>query len=109
MYKHALEYKWTLEQLKGVITIIRDLQFDSKEIDPDLHKRMEKAVKDGRFDMQEGPADGDQDLSFWTPEMDDVVREIMEDPIFKGNQKYSLELDLDEADQRSFGGKANAT
>jgi hypothetical protein len=111
LYKHALEYKWTLEQLKKVITMLHGPEFDSKEVDPDLHRRMEKAVQDGRiecFNMREGPADGVQDLSFWTCEVDDVVREIMEDPIFKGNQKYLFELDLDEAGKRLYGGEANA-
>ena len=50
----------------------------------------------------------DQDLNFWTREMEDVVWEIMEDPIFKGNQNYKFEMDLDEAGERLFGGEANA-
>ena len=85
LYKHALEYKWTAEELKKVIAMLRNPEFDSKEVDPDLHKRMNKAVQDGRircFDMQEGPADGDQDLNFWTRQLEDLVREIMEDPVF---------------------------
>ncbi len=49
-----------------------------------------------------------QDLNCWMRELEDVVREIMEDPIFKGNQKYSFELDLDEAGKRLHGGEANA-
>ncbi len=62
-----------------------DPEFDSKEVYPDLHKRMEKAVEDGYikcFNMREGPADGDQDLNFWAREFRDVVMEdpIMEDP-----------------------------
>ena len=36
------------------------------------------------------------------------MREIMEDPVFKGNQKYSFEMDLDEAGKRLYGGEANA-
>ena len=86
-------------------------EFDSKEVDPDLHERLEKAVKDGRikcFNMREGPSDGDQDLNFWTREMEDVVREIVEDPVFKGNQNYKFEMDLDEVGKRLFGGEANA-
>jgi hypothetical protein len=74
LYKHALEYKWTVEQLKKVIAMLRLPEFDSKEIDPDLHKRMEKAVLDGRikcFNTREGPADGDQDLDFWTRDSGD--------------------------------------
>ena len=39
---------------------------------------------------------------------EDVVREIMEDPVFKGNQNFKFEMDLDEASQRLFGGEANA-
>ena len=107
--------RWTVEELKKVIAMLRRPEFDSNELDPDLHRRMEKAVQDGRIkcvnmrdSQREGPADGDQDLNFWFRVLDDVVREIMEDPIFKGNQKYSFEMDLDEAGKRLFGGQANA-
>ena len=103
--------RWTAEELKKVIAMLRNPEFDSKDLDPDLHKRMEKAVEDGRircFNMREGPADGDQDLNFWIREIEDVVREIMEDPVFKGNQNYKFEMDLDEAGNRLFGGEANA-
>jgi hypothetical protein len=93
------------------IEMLRRPEFDSKELDPDLHKRMQKAVQDGRiksFNLREGPADGDQDLHLWTREFEDVVREIMEDPVFKGNQNFSFELDVDAAGPRLFGGEANA-
>ncbi len=42
--------------------------------------------------MLEGPADGDQDLNFWTSEMEDVVLELMKDPVFKGNQNFTFEM-----------------
>jgi len=32
----------------------------------------------------------------------------MEDPVFKGNQNYSFEMDLDEAGKHLFGEEANA-
>ncbi len=52
---------------------------------------------------------GDQDLNVWTRELEDVVREIMEDPVFKGNQNFSFEMDVDAAaGQLLFGGEANA-
>ncbi len=113
LYKHALEYKWTAEELKKVIALVRSPEFDSKEVDPDLQKRMEKAVLDGRikcFNMREGPQleVGDQDLNLWARELEDVVREISEDPIFKGDQKYSFEIDLDKSGKRLYGGEANA-
>ncbi len=68
---------------------------------------MQQAVQDGRikcFNLLEGPADGEQDLYLWTRELEDIVREIMEDPVFKGNQNFSFELDVDAAGQRMFGG-----
>ena len=37
--------------------------------------------------------DGDQDLKLWARELEDVVLEIMENPIFKGNQNFKFELD----------------
>ena len=49
-----------------------------------------------------------QDLNFWTREMDDVVQEIMEDLIFKGNQNFKFDMDLDELIIRLFGGESNA-
>ena len=58
---------------------------------------MQQAVQDGRikcFNLREGPADGDQDLHLWTRELEDVVREIMEDPVFKGNQNFSFTISL---------------
>ena len=42
-------HRWTQEQLKKVIAMLQDPAFDSKDIDPDLHKRMDKAVQDGRI------------------------------------------------------------
>ena len=103
--------RWTREELKKVIAMLQDPEFDSKDIDPDLHQRMDKAVRDGRikcFNMRESDADGDQDLNLWIRELEDVCREIMEDPMFKGNQNFKFEMDLDEAGRRLFGGEANA-
>ena len=104
-------HRWTDIELKKTIAMLRDPEFDSKEVDPDLHRRMQKAVEDGRikcFNLHEGEADGDQDLNLWVRELEDVVREIMEDPVFKGNQNFSFEMDVDADGKRLFGGEANA-
>ncbi len=34
--------------------------------------------------------------------------EIIEDPVFKGNQNFHFEMDLNELGERMFGGEANA-
>ena len=72
-----VESHWAQED----IDMLRRPEFDSKELDPDLHKRMQQAVQDGRikcFNLQEGPAEGDQDLDLWTRELEDVVRSCLQ-------------------------------
>jgi hypothetical protein len=52
--------EWTQEELKKVIAMLHNPEFDSKNIDPDLHKRMDKAVHDGSIkccNMRESNAD----------------------------------------------------
>ncbi len=59
-------------------------EFDSEQVDPNIHRRMNKAIEDGGikcFNMRESNLDGYQDLNFGTREMEDIEREIMEDPI----------------------------
>jgi hypothetical protein len=70
-----------------VIDMLRKPEFDSEQVDPDINKRMNKAIDDGGikcFNMLESNLDEYQDLNFGTREMEDIMREIMEDPI-KGN------------------------
>jgi hypothetical protein len=35
--------RWTQEELKKVIAMLHDPEFDLKDIDPDLHKRMDQS------------------------------------------------------------------
>jgi hypothetical protein len=48
-FKPVTYHRWTAAELKKVITMLQHPDFDSKDIDPDLHKRMAKAVDDGRI------------------------------------------------------------
>jgi hypothetical protein len=115
LYIHTIIYcvsrRWTAAELKKVIAMLQNPEFDFKDIDPDLNKRMAKAVDNGHIkcvNLREGPADGDQDLNLWVCELEDVAREIIEDSIFKGNQNFHFEMDLDQLGERLFGGEANA-
>jgi hypothetical protein len=116
LYRHPSMYMYVLvhtdtDELKKVIDMLRQPEFDAGQFDPDLHERMKKAIEDGRikcFNMRESDLDGDEDFNFWTREMEDAVRGIFEDPVFKGNQHFNFELDLDEAGERLFRGEANA-
>ena len=40
-------YRWTDIELKRVIVMLRNPEFNAKNVDPDLHKRMQQAVDYG--------------------------------------------------------------
>jgi hypothetical protein len=97
-----------------VIELLCNQEFDSKDVDSDLHRRMNKAVQDcrvKRFNMPEGSADGEQNLNFRCSELEDVfqqkiMQEWQQDSIMmlKGNQIYMFEMDLDKAGKTSVIG-----
>jgi hypothetical protein len=46
MYWYILihsEFRWTAEELNRVIEMLSNPEFDSEQVDPDLHKRMNNA------------------------------------------------------------------
>ena len=105
--------RWTVDELKDMISLLKRTDFDPRaaEIDTDLHKRVADAIQDGyikRFDMRVNRRDGDQDLSMWMRDVEEVVREIMGDERFKGHQNFSFQACLEDDGQRIFGGEANA-
>ena len=82
-----------MEEHKDVIALLKRPDFDPAEIDTDLHKRVADAIKDGfikRFDMRVNSRDGDQDLSMWMRDVEEVVKEIMRDERFKATRTSSL-------------------
>jgi hypothetical protein len=101
-----------VEELRKVIELLKRPEFNPAEIDDDLHKRISKAVHDKlikSFDMRESSLDGDQDLTMFMREVEEVVREIMEDSRFRGQQHYRFEMEVDaDNGQRLFGGEASA-
>lgn len=87
LYKHATESKWTVEELRKTVELIKSSDFHPEEIDTDMHQRMSKALRDGylkSFDMRESSRDGDQDLHMYLREIDVVIRELIGDPRMAG-------------------------
>ena len=87
-----------MDELKDMIALLKRADFDPAEIGTDLHKRVAAAVKDGfikRFDMRTSSRDGDQDLSMWLRDVEEVVREIMRDERFRGHQHLHFKVSLD--------------
>ena len=57
---------WTVEELRAVIVLLKQLEFKPAEIEDDLHKGIAQAVHDKMiksFDMRESSRDCDQDLT----------------------------------------------
>ena len=84
--------------------------FDHTNMDTDFYKRVSSAIQDGfikRFDMRVSSRDGDQDLSMWMRDVEEVVREIMGDTRFAGHQHFMFEAAVDEDGQRLYGREAN--
>ena len=78
--------------------------------DTDLHKRVANAIKEGfikRFDMHVSSREGNQDLSMWMRDVEELVRKIMRDKRFKGHQNFTFEACLQDDGQRVFGGEAS--
>ena len=76
-----------------MIALLQQADFDPTDVDTDLHKRVSAAIQDGfikRFDMRVSSRDGDQDLSMWMREVEEVVREIMGDTRFAGHQESEV-------------------
>jgi hypothetical protein len=87
LYKHATEFKWTIDELKKTIELIKSPEFKPEEVDSDMHQRMSKALRDGylkSFDMRKSSRDGDQDLHMYLREIDVVVRELIGDLRMEG-------------------------
>jgi len=76
-----------------MIALLQQSDFEPTDVDTDLHKRVSAAIQDGfikRFDMRVSSRDGDQDLSMWMRDVEEVVREIMGDTCFAGHQHATL-------------------
>ena len=100
-----------MDELKDMIALLKRADFDPTVIDTDLHKRVADAIQDWfirRFDMCVNSRDGDQGLSMWMRDVEEVVREIMRDERFKGHQNFTFEASLQDDGERVYGGEANA-
>ena len=60
----GIPYSWTVEELRAVIGLLKQPEFNPADIDSDLHKRISTAVNDKMiesFNMREGSLDGDEE------------------------------------------------
>ena len=49
LYKHAITYKWTADELIATIKLIKSTDFNVEDVNVDLHKRVAAAIAQGHF------------------------------------------------------------
>ncbi len=49
LYKNAIAYKWTAEELIATIKLIKSTDFKVEDVNVDLHKRVAAATAQGHF------------------------------------------------------------
>ena len=81
------------QDIKDLIQeVLHNKDFDSDEVDHDMHERLMRAVADGKMDIhnmwQEG--DGEQDVRFFKRKVEVVLRELSADERLEGCQHYAF-------------------
>ena len=89
-----------MEELRAVIVILNRPEFKPAEIEDKRIARAVLAKMIKSFDMRVSSRarDCNQDLTKFTREVEQVVREIMGDSCFKGHRHYKFEAEFDDAD-----------
>ena len=112
LYKHAIAYKWTVDELISTIKLIKSTDFKVEDVNIDLHKRVAAAIAKGHFtshNMRESELDGDQDLTLWLRSLEEVLREVLGDQRMAGHQHFSFEMvENEETGEREFGASNSA-
>jgi hypothetical protein len=112
LYKHAISYKWTVDELISTIKLIKSTDFKVEDVNIDLHKRVAAAIAKGHFtshNMRESDLDGDQDLTLWIRSLEEVLREVLGDQRMAGHQHFSFEMvENEETGEREFGASNSA-
>ncbi len=49
LYKHAMTYKWTVDELISTIKLIKSTDFKVGDVNVDLHRRVAAAIAKGSF------------------------------------------------------------
>jgi hypothetical protein len=111
LYKHATNYKWTIDELIATINLIKSTDFKVEDVNVDLHKRVAAAIAQGHFtshNMRESNLDGDQDLTLWIRSLEEVLKEALGDDRMAGHQHFSFEMLINEDGEREFGASNGA-
>ena len=104
--------RMSAQDIKDLIQeVLHNKDFDSDEVDHDMHERLMRAVADGEMDIhdmwQEG--DGQQDVGFFKRKVEVVLRELIADERLEGCQHYAFKEYKNANGDRILGGHANGS
>jgi hypothetical protein len=100
------------QDIKDLIQeVLHNKDFDSDEVDHDMHERLMCAVADGEMDIhnmwQEG--DGEQDVRFFKRKVEVVLLELIADERLEGCQHYAFKEYKNANGDSILGGHANGS
>lgn len=104
--------KMSARDVKDLIQeVLHNEEFDSDEVDHDMHERLMRAVAEGEMDIhdmwQEG--DGPQDVRFFKRKVEVVLRELLADERLEGCQHFAFKEYKNARGERILGGHANGS
>jgi hypothetical protein len=104
--------RMSAQDIKDLIQeVLHNKDFDSDEVDHDMHERLMRAVADGEMDIhnmwQEG--DGEQDVRFFKRKVEVVLRELIADERLEGCQHYAFKEYKNANGDSILGGHANGS
>jgi hypothetical protein len=104
--------RMSAQDIKDLIEdVLHNKDFDSDEVDHNMHERLMRAVADGEMDIhdmwQEG--DGQQDVRFFKRKVEVVLRELLADEQLAGCQHYAFKEYKNSNGDRILGRHANGS
>jgi hypothetical protein len=108
LYKHAIAYKWTVDELIATIKFIKSTDFKVEDVNIDLHRCVAAAIAKGHFtslNMRESELDGNQDLILWIRSLEEVLRGVLGNDRMAGHQHLIIN---EESCEREFGPSISA-
>lgn len=91
--------------------VLQNPEFNSDEVDSDMHDRLMRAVDTGEMEVHDmwAQGDGEQDVRFYMRNVESVVRELLADERLAHHQHFSFKEYKNARGDRILGGHANGS
>ena len=91
--------------------VLSQPDFDSEDVDADMHNRLMRAVDTGETEVHDmwAQGDGEQDVRFYMRNVESVVRELLADERLAHHQHFAFKEYKNARGDRILGGHANGS